>query len=87
MSGKQKSGLAMSILVMDRQVDYMQNIADGCLMTLSPITTPCCRNTFVIIRFERYNIDLYKKQGFDLNKYKKNLHLVEKKQFYERDIK
>ncbi|KAF9816227.1 hypothetical protein SFRURICE_003778 [Spodoptera frugiperda] len=49
MSGKQKSGLAMSILVMDRQVDYMQNIADGCLMTLSPITTPCCRNTFVII--------------------------------------
>ncbi|XP_022822234.1 cilia- and flagella-associated protein 161-like [Spodoptera litura] len=47
--GKKQHGLAMSILVMDRQVDYMQNISDGCLMTLSPITTPCCRNTFVII--------------------------------------
>ncbi|KOB75252.1 Uncharacterized protein OBRU01_07766 [Operophtera brumata] len=27
----------------------MQNINDGTLMTLSPITTPCCRNTFVIL--------------------------------------
>ncbi|XP_026731547.1 cilia- and flagella-associated protein 161 [Trichoplusia ni] len=47
--GKRQYGLAMSILVRERQVDYMQNISDGCLMTLSPITTPCCRNTFVII--------------------------------------
>ncbi|XP_075972269.1 cilia- and flagella-associated protein 161-like [Anticarsia gemmatalis] len=48
-SGKPQYGLAMSTLVRERQVDYMQNICDGCLMTLSPITTPCCRNTFVII--------------------------------------
>ncbi|KAH9637648.1 hypothetical protein HF086_009316 [Spodoptera exigua] len=54
--GKQNYGLAMSILVMDRQVDYMQNITDGCLMTLSPITTPCCRNTFVIISAKDENI-------------------------------
>ncbi|KAJ2947893.1 hypothetical protein O0L34_g9683 [Tuta absoluta] len=46
---KQQYGLAMSSLVTARQVDYIQNIADGCLMTLSPITTPCCRNTFVIL--------------------------------------
>ncbi|CAH0405367.1 unnamed protein product [Chilo suppressalis] len=45
---KTQYGLALSSLVTDRQVDYMQNINDGCLMTLSPITTPCCRNTFVI---------------------------------------
>ncbi|XP_059051087.1 cilia- and flagella-associated protein 161 isoform X2 [Achroia grisella] len=47
--GKSQYGLAMSSLVSERQVDYMQNINDGCLMTLSPITTPCCRNTFVIL--------------------------------------
>ncbi|KAJ8723814.1 hypothetical protein PYW07_007794 [Mythimna separata] len=46
---KQKYGLAMSILVRERQVDYMQNINDGCLMTLSPILTPCCRNSFLIV--------------------------------------
>ncbi|KAJ8736357.1 hypothetical protein PYW08_007013 [Mythimna loreyi] len=46
---KQKYGLAMSILIRDRQVDYMQNISDGCLLTLSPILTPCCRNTFLIV--------------------------------------
>ncbi|KAJ8723784.1 hypothetical protein PYW07_007764 [Mythimna separata] len=45
----QKNGLAMSILVRERQVDYMQNISDGCLMTLSPILTPCCRNSFIIV--------------------------------------
>ncbi|XP_047545400.1 uncharacterized protein LOC125077508 [Vanessa atalanta] len=44
-----KTGLALSSLVNERQVDYMQNINDGCLMTLSPITTPCCRNTFVVL--------------------------------------
>ncbi|KAG6440499.1 hypothetical protein O3G_MSEX001266 [Manduca sexta] len=48
-SGKPQYGLALSSLVSERQVDYMQNINDGCLMTLSPITTPCCRNTFVIL--------------------------------------
>ncbi|PZC79126.1 cilia- and flagella-associated protein 161 isoform X1 [Helicoverpa armigera] len=48
-NGKQQYGLAMSILVRERQVDYVQNICDGCLMTMSPIVTPCCRNTFVII--------------------------------------
>ncbi|XP_072943329.1 cilia- and flagella-associated protein 161-like [Epargyreus clarus] len=47
--GKSKYGLALSSLVSERQVDFMQNISDGCLMTLSPITTPCCRNTFVIL--------------------------------------
>ncbi|XP_053620552.1 cilia- and flagella-associated protein 161 isoform X2 [Plodia interpunctella] len=48
-SGTPQYGLALSSLVSERQVDYMQNINDGCLMTLSPITTPCCRNTFVIL--------------------------------------
>ncbi|CAK1602048.1 unnamed protein product [Parnassius mnemosyne] len=48
-SGKSRYGLALSSLVSERQVDYIQNIDDGCLMTLSPITTPCCRNTFVIL--------------------------------------
>ncbi|CAG4989782.1 unnamed protein product [Colias eurytheme] len=47
--GKPQYGLALSSLVSERQVDFMQNINDGCLMTLSPITTPCCRNTFVIL--------------------------------------
>ncbi|KAL0851162.1 hypothetical protein ABMA28_007019 [Loxostege sticticalis] len=47
--GKPQYGLALSSLVTERQVDFMQNINDGCLMTLSPITTPCCRNTFVIL--------------------------------------
>ncbi|KAL4712702.1 hypothetical protein ACJJTC_007999 [Scirpophaga incertulas] len=47
--GKSQYGLALSSLVTERQVDYIQNISDGCLMTLSPITTPCCRNTFVIL--------------------------------------
>ncbi|XP_013177439.1 PREDICTED: uncharacterized protein C15orf26-like [Papilio xuthus] len=46
---KPRYGLALSSLVRERQVDYVQNICDGCLMTLSPITTPCCRNTFVIL--------------------------------------
>ncbi|CAH2242183.1 jg22895 [Pararge aegeria aegeria] len=46
---KPQYGLALSSLVSERQVDYMQNINDGCLMTLSPIVTPCCRNTFVIL--------------------------------------
>ncbi|XP_073958319.1 uncharacterized protein [Choristoneura fumiferana] len=49
---KPQYGLALSSLVTARQVDYMQNINDGCLMTLSPITTPCCRNTFVILSSE-----------------------------------
>ncbi|XP_026320151.1 cilia- and flagella-associated protein 161 isoform X1 [Hyposmocoma kahamanoa] len=48
-NGKKQYGLALSGLVTARQVDYMQNINDGCLMTLSPIITPCCRNTFVIL--------------------------------------
>ncbi|CAG9117561.1 unnamed protein product [Plutella xylostella] len=42
-------GLALSTLVTERQVDLVQNVADGCLATLSPITTPCCRNTFTIL--------------------------------------
>ncbi|XP_049878364.1 cilia- and flagella-associated protein 161 [Pectinophora gossypiella] len=46
---KQQYGLALSSVVSARQVDFLQNINDGCLMTLSPITTPCCRNTFVIV--------------------------------------
>ncbi|CAG9581420.1 unnamed protein product [Danaus chrysippus] len=50
--GKPQYGLALSSLVNERQVDFMQNINDGCLMTLSPITTPCCRNTFVILSTE-----------------------------------
>ncbi|XP_028039541.1 cilia- and flagella-associated protein 161 [Bombyx mandarina] len=48
-TGKPQYGLALSSLVSERQVDCLQNINDGCLMTLSPITTPCCRNTFVIL--------------------------------------
>ncbi|KAJ8735571.1 hypothetical protein PYW07_007191 [Mythimna separata] len=47
--GKQKYGLVLSILVRDRQVDYVQNICDGCVLTMSPILTPCCRNTFRIV--------------------------------------
>ncbi|CAB3240668.1 unnamed protein product [Arctia plantaginis] len=46
---KPQYGLALSSLVRERQVDYTQNICDGCMMTLSPITTPCCRNTFLIV--------------------------------------
>ncbi|XP_031769107.1 cilia- and flagella-associated protein 161 isoform X2 [Galleria mellonella] len=53
---KTQYGLALSSLVSERQVDYMQNINDGCLMTLSPITTPCCRNTFVILSTENESI-------------------------------
>ncbi|CAH4031155.1 unnamed protein product [Pieris brassicae] len=49
--GKPQYGLALSSLVKERQVDFMENINDGCLMTLSAITTPCCRNTFVILSF------------------------------------
>ncbi|KAM3967640.1 cilia- and flagella-associated protein 161 [Aphomia sociella] len=55
-NGKIQYGLALSCLVNERQVDYMQNISDGCLMTLSPITTPCCRNTFVILSTEDQSI-------------------------------
>ncbi|XP_052737740.1 cilia- and flagella-associated protein 161 [Bicyclus anynana] len=46
---KPQYGLALSSLVSERQVDYMENINDGCLMTLSPIVTPCCRNSFVLL--------------------------------------
>lgn len=35
----------------------MQNINDGCLTTLSPITTPCCRNTFVILSAENESLN------------------------------
>ncbi|XP_060804762.1 cilia- and flagella-associated protein 161 [Amyelois transitella] len=55
-SGSPQYGLALSSLVSARQVDYMQNINDGCLMTLSPITTPCCRNTFVILSTKEESI-------------------------------
>ncbi|XP_045459079.1 cilia- and flagella-associated protein 161 [Melitaea cinxia] len=51
-----KTGLALSSLVNERQVDYMQNINAGCLMTLSPITTPCCRNTFVVLSAKDENM-------------------------------
>ncbi|XP_068626473.1 uncharacterized protein, partial [Battus philenor] len=54
--GKPHYGLALSSLVRERQVDYTQNICDGCLMTLSPITTPCCRNTFVILSAKDHNL-------------------------------
>ncbi|XP_050666461.1 cilia- and flagella-associated protein 161 isoform X3 [Leptidea sinapis] len=47
--GKPQYGLALSSVVNPRQVDNMQDISDGCLMSLSPITTPCCRNTFVLV--------------------------------------
>lgn len=55
-NSKPQYGLALSTLVSEGQVDYLQNISDGCVMTLSPIQTPCCRNTFVICSTEDESI-------------------------------
>ncbi|XP_063548561.1 cilia- and flagella-associated protein 161 [Cydia strobilella] len=54
--GVQHHGLALSSQVGGREVDCEQNIYDGCLMTLSPLMTPCCRNTFVILSIEDESI-------------------------------
>ncbi|XP_069682493.1 cilia- and flagella-associated protein 161-like [Periplaneta americana] len=46
--GKGELGVALSALVGEKEVDCIQHIVEGCVLTGSPLLIPCVRNSFVI---------------------------------------
>jgi hypothetical protein len=41
---------ALSSLIGEKEVDYIQHFVEGCVLTGSPLLTPCVRNSFFIHR-------------------------------------
>ncbi|GBP49338.1 hypothetical protein EVAR_27040_1 [Eumeta japonica] len=48
-AGSPRYEVALSCTVSEKEIDNMQNIGENCIMTFSLITTPCSRNTFIIL--------------------------------------
>lgn len=52
-SGEGNTGLYLSGVINERDVDYIQHFKHGCTLSASLVKEPCVRNTFKIIGCER----------------------------------
>lgn len=48
-SSEGNTGLYLSGVISEREIDYIQHFKHGCTLSASPIKEPCVRNTFKIV--------------------------------------